>query len=224
MSDIDPRLQAYLDGELRLEDLPATLRERAGEWDRLLGEVARSGPAGAPLGFDRQVMEALRREIGSQVPEESAGRSSRSAGGSSRPAWLEWAVRPRSVRVSPIAALAMAAALALVVTRPWSGADSVGPEADVDGRVFVQFVVEVEGARSVQLAGDFSDWQPMLELADPDGDGIWSGRAPLEPGVHEYMFVIDGTEWMADPNAAGSRDDGFGRKNSLLAVSEISGT
>ena len=217
MSDIDPRLQAYLDGELRLEDLPAALRERAGEWDRLLGEVARSGPAGAPLGFDRQVMEALREEIGSPVPEESAGRGP-------RPAWLEWAVRPRSVRVSPIAALAMAAALALVVTRPWSGAESVGPQEDVDGRVFVQFVVEAEGARSVQLAGDFSDWQPVVELADPDGDGIWSGRVPLEPGVHEYMFVIDGTEWMADPNAAGSRDDGFGRENSLLAVSEISGT
>ena len=217
MNEIDPRLQAYLDGELRLEDLPAALRERAGEWDRLLGQVARSGPAGAPLGFEREVMEALRKEIGSPVPQESAGRTS-------RPAWLEWAVRPRSVRVSPIAALAMAAALALVVTRPWSGADSVGPEADVDGRVFVQFVVEAEGARSVQLAGDFSDWQPLVELADPDGDGTWSGRVPLEPGVHEYMFVIDGTEWMADPNATGSRDDGFGRKNSLLAVSEITGT
>ena len=217
MSKIDPRLQAYLDGELRVEDLPAALRERAGEWDRLLGEVARSGPAGAPLGFDRQVMEALKGEIGSPLPVETAGRTSRSA-------WLEWAFRPRSVRVSPIAALAMAAALALVVARPWSDRDSMHPDAAVDGRVFVQFVVEAEGARSVQLAGDFSDWQPMVELADPDGDGIWTGRVPLEPGVHEYMFVIDGTEWMADPNAAGSRDDGFGRKNSLLAVSEISGT
>ena len=217
MSEIDPRLQAYLDGELRLEDLPAALRARAGEWDRLLGEVARSGQAGAPPGFDRQVMEALRQEVGSTAPVQSAGRTS-------RPAWLEWAVRPRSVRVSPIAALAMAAALALVVTRPWSGADSPGPEAGTDRRVFVQFVVEAEGARSVQLAGDFGDWQPIVELTDPDGDGTWSGRVPLEPGVHEYMFVIDGTEWMADPNAAGSRDDGFGRKNSLLAVSEVSGT
>jgi len=217
VSEIDPRLQAYLDGELRLEDLPAALRERAGEWDRLLGEVARSAPAGAPLGFDRQVMEAIRSEIRGEVPAESDGRTS-------RPAWLEWAIRPRSVRVSPIAALAMAAALALVVIRPWNGTDAAGPEVGVDGRVFVQFVVEAEGARSVQLAGDFSDWQPLVELADPDGDGIWSGRVPLEPGVHEYMFVIDGTEWMADPNAAGSRDDGFGRKNSLLAVSEISGT
>lgn len=217
MNEIDPRLQAYLDGELRLEDLPIALRGRAGEWERLLGEVSRSGAAGAPPGFDRQVMEALREEIGNLVAVEPAGRTS-------RPAWLEWAVRPRSVRVSPIAALGLAAALALIVTRPWSGAVSDSPEAGVAGRVYVQFVVEAEGARSVQLAGDFSDWQPTFELADPDGDGIWSGRVPLEPGVHEYMFVIDGSEWMADPNAVGSRDDGFGRRNSLLAVSEISGT
>ena len=217
MNEIDPRLQAYLDGELRLEDLPVVLRDRAGEWDRLLGEVSRSGQAGAPIGFDAQVMEALRQEIGSPGPAESAGRRS-------RPAWLEWAVRPRSVTVSPIAALGLAAALALVVARPWSGDVPDPREASVTGSVYVQFVVEAEGARSVQLAGDFSDWQPSVELTDPDGDGIWSGRVPLEPGVHEYMFVIDGSEWMADPNADGSRDDGFGRKNSLLAVSEISGT
>ena len=97
-------------------------------------------------------------------------------------------------------------------------------ERSVAGRVYVQFVVEAGAAESVHLAGDFSDWEPTISLDDSDGDGIWSGRVPLEPGVHEYMFVIDGSEWVPDPNAAASRDDGFGRQNSLLAVSPVSGT
>lgn len=222
MNEIDPRLQAYLDGELRVEDLPVVLRERAEKWDLLLGEVSRSAPAAAPVGLDQRVLEAIRKEA-------SAGSvASSPAPSSHRPAWLEWAIRPRTFTVSPIAALGMAAALALVVLRPWNGATPVDSGIDVAestaASVYVQFVVEAEGAESVHVAGDFSEWQPTIELADPDGDGFWSGRVPLEPGVHEYMFVIDGSEWVTDPNAAGSRDDGFGRRNSLLAVSEFSGT
>ncbi|MCL7976447.1 MAG: glycogen-binding domain-containing protein [marine benthic group bacterium] len=219
MSEIDLRIQAYLDGELRLEDLPLALRESAEEWDRLLAEVARSAPAGAPSGFDSRVVAAIRKA----GPAPGVRNMDPSP---DRPAWLDWAIRPRSVRISPIAALGLAAALALVVLRPWTGVD-MAPETEPDllaRSVYVQFVVQAEGAESVHLAGDFSEWQPAIALSDPDGDGVWSGRVPLEPGVHEYMFVIDGSEWISDPNAAVSRDDGFGRQNSLLAVTAISGT
>ena len=209
MNQLDPRLQAYLDGELRLEDLPVELRDRAAGWDGLLDEFARSAPAGAPLGFDGRVMREIRSttRLASRVP-----------------AWVEWAIRPRSIRVSPLAGLAVAATLVLAVVQPWSDRSSSSEEAQVAGRVYVQFLVEAGEAESVHLAGDFSDWQPTISLDDSDGDGVWSGRVPLEPGGHEYMFVIDGSEWVPDPNAAGSRDDGFGRRNSLLAVSSVSGT
>jgi hypothetical protein len=217
VNEIDPRIQAYLDGELRLEDLPAGLRDRAVEWDRLFGVMSRSAPAGAPAGFETRVLGAIRES----ASLEETSRGDRTA---ARPGWLEWAVRPRSVRVSPLAALGMAAALALLVLRPWSGTGPLPDQGVPAGSVYVQFVVEAEAAESVHLAGDFSEWQPSIALSDPDGDGVWSGRVPLEPGVHEYMFVIDGSEWISDPNAAVSRDDGFGRQNSLLAVSEISGT
>ena len=60
MTEMDPRLQAYLDGDLRLEDLPAELRERAVGWDGLLDQFARSAPAGAPLGLDHRVMTEIR--------------------------------------------------------------------------------------------------------------------------------------------------------------------
>lgn len=210
MSAMDPRLQAYLDGELDPAQLPEELRERAGRWDELLDRVARSGPAGAPMGLETRVMAAIAADV--RRPSAFAR-------------WIEWAVRPRQIRISPLTALGVAAAVALLVARPWSvGSPGEPVAAGVAGPVYVQFVVEAEGAESVHLAGDFSDWQPTIALADPDGDGVWTGRIPLAPGVHEYMFVIDGSEWIQDPNAAGSRDDGFGRKNSLVAIAPVSGT
>jgi len=209
MNGIDPRLQAYLDGELRLEDLPVELRDRAVGWDGLLDQIARSAPAGAPLGLDHRVMTEIRAR------SEPTNHVSQ---------WFAWAIRPRAIRVSPLAGLAVAAALVLAVVRPWTGGPATSVEAPVAGQVYVQFLVEAGTAESVHLAGDFSDWQPTISLDDSDGDGIWSGRVPLEPGVHEYMFVIDGSEWVPDPNATGSRDDGFGRQNSLLAVTSVSGT
>ncbi|MGW8283385.1 MAG: glycogen-binding domain-containing protein [Gemmatimonadota bacterium] len=209
MNEMDSRLQAYLDGELQLEDLPAELRERAAGWDVLLDQFARSAPSGAPPGLADRVMEVVRSTGG------SADRS---------PSWVAWMIRPRVIRVSPLAGLAAAAVLMLAFVQPWSGSAPSSSEESLAGRVYVQFLVEAEAAQSVHLAGDFSDWQPTISLDDSDGDGIWSGRVPLEPGVHEYMFVIDGSEWVPDPNASGSLDDGFGRQNSLLTVSSVSGT
>jgi 1,4-alpha-glucan branching enzyme len=123
-----------------------------------------------------------------------------------------------------LAAAAAVAVLLLVLTKPWSeraGDTDVGPIA---GRVYVQFVVDVPSAETVHVVGDFTEWEPSIALADPDGDGVWSGRVALEPGVHEYMFVIDGADWMTDPNASSYHDDGFGQQNAVLAVSELDGT
>ena len=56
---MDSRLQAYLDGDLPLERLPAQLRTKAEAWDGLLEEVRAGTPAGAPLGLDTRVLAAL---------------------------------------------------------------------------------------------------------------------------------------------------------------------
>jgi hypothetical protein len=32
------------------------------------------------------------------------------------------------------------------------------------------------------------------------------------------MFIVDGREWVADPNAPTVRDDGFGNRNSVMRV------
>jgi 1,4-alpha-glucan branching enzyme len=84
--------------------------------------------------------------------------------------------------------------------------------------VYVQFMLDAPSATSVAVAGDFTDWEPAFTLDDPDGDGIWAGRIPVRPGVHAYMFVVDETQWMTDPNAGRYQDDGFGNRNAVLAV------
>lgn len=94
----------------------------------------------------------------------------------------------------------------------------------MDDRVYVQFVISAPDARTVALAGTFNEWNPSIQLSDPDGDGLWTGRVALEPGVHEYMFVIDGSEWRPDPNAISYIDDGFGQRNSVLAITPVNET
>ncbi len=50
------------------------------------------------------------------------------------------------------------------------------------------------------------------------------GRVSLQPGVHQYMFVIDGSDWITDPNAVSYQDDGFGQRNAVVAISSLNGT
>lgn len=199
---MDSRLQAYLDGAIPLEELPADLRAEAARWSALAEDIRRSSPSGAPLGFETRVLEALD-----------------DARSPARPRWVEWLLRPRLVPVPPAAVLAAAAMIAIVALIGLPGGGAVD-----DSRVYVQFVVDAPAAETVHLVGDFTEWQPTVELTDLDGDGVWSGRVPLLPGVHEYMFVIDGADWITDPNAAGYQDDGFGQQNALVAVSGLNGT
>ena len=200
---MDTRLQAYLDGDIDLSELPAELRAEAAAWDGLLEDIRRGSPAGAPLGLESRVLGAVTGEAPSSLPS-----------------WVGWLLRPRWVPVPPAAAIA--AAVALVAAVGLLGPR--GADAPDDALVYVQFVVDAPAAETVHLVGDFNEWQPTVELEDLDGDGVWSGRVPLQPGVHEYMFVIDGSDWITDPNAVGYQDDGFGQRNALVAVSEFNGT
>ena len=83
-----------------------------------------------------------------------------------------------------------------------AGGPGRGPLARADtstaGRGIVSSSSSSQGVAvgSVAVAGDFTDWQPSFTLDDPDGDGVWSGRIPVRPGVHAYMFLVDEREWI----------------------------
>ena len=84
----------------------------------------------------------------------------------------------------------------------------------------MRFVFYNPAAKSVHIAGTFNDWQigRQFQLVDLGQNGIWSITLMLEPGEYEYMFLVDGKEWMTDPAAMDFRSDGFGRKNSIVEV------
>lgn len=201
-------LHRHLDGDVPFESLEGEVREKADEWARMLATFRASAPRdAAPPWLEQKVMgeiEAL-REPG------VLGRL------------FAWLIEPAATRVPPLAAGLVAAALALVILLPGRAPDPIavaGPQGSpgVESITYVQFVLDAPNARTVAVAGDFSDWEPSFRLEDIDGDGIWTGRVPVRPGVHGYMFLIDGTEWQTDPYADRYQDDGFGNRNAILAV------
>ena len=85
----------------------------------------------------------------------------------------------------------------------------------------VQFSLRLTGskAQSIAIAGDFNQWDLQSnQLEDSDGDGVWIATLKLPPGRYEYMFVLDGKEWLPDPNASRFVKDGFGNKNAILEI------
>lgn len=85
-------------------------------------------------------------------------------------------------------------------------------------QVFVRLVLVQPDARSVSVAGDFNGWNPAHTKLDRTDGGVWTVTIPLKPGRYEYMFVIDGKQWIADPLAAEDAGDGFGSQNAVLDV------
>jgi pullulanase len=54
-------------------------------------------------------------------------------------------------------------------------------------------------ATSVAVAGSFNDWSTSANKMTKGSDGVWSLTMTLEPGVHEYKFVVNGSSWKLDP-------------------------
>lgn len=196
-------IRRYLDEEIGLDDLGGDVRGEAQAWERLLvafrSEAADAPP---PPWLEERVMAEIRT-----LPEPGALARA-----------LAWMVRPLSIRVPPLAAGLAAAAVVTLALWPGRGApepDASGPAATV---VYVQFELKAPGARSVAVGGDFDGWSGANVLEDPDGDGVWTGRVAVQPGLHTYMFLVDGSDWVTDPEANRYTDDGFGNRNAVLAV------
>ncbi|MGB8226028.1 MAG: AAA family ATPase [Sedimentisphaerales bacterium] len=99
---------------------------------------------------------------------------------------------------------------------------------DVDGRLndfygtrqfggAVKFVSLYPRARSVQIAGDFNNWQPQQTTMKPAQDGKWELALTLAPGKYRYRMVVDG-QWQQDPYNEQVEMNPFGEFNSVLEV------
>lgn len=127
---------------------------------------------------------------------------------------LGWWLERQTVmlHVRPIWGLAAAAVLGALILVPGGAAPSPGPN-----EVVISFVAPFPEATSVAVAGSFTGWRPV-PLRREGGEGVFLGRVVVEAGVHEYMFVVDGDRWVADPLAESYVEDGFGRMNSVLVA------
>ena len=153
-----------------------------------------------------------------RVMQEIARGESVRAPGAGVAGW-RWVIRPRQFAVSPLGALAMAAALAaLMLALPRRGPRS-GLPAEAARREF-QFVVVVPRAARVALVGDFNDWDATRTPMRPAqrGGSVWTAVLPLSPGRYRYAFLVDSSRWLADPAAPHVHDDEFGAPSSVVTV------
>ena len=193
---LDPRIHRALDGELDRAAL--TAQERA-LVERLDEAVARLAELPAAPGLARRVLGIIRRPLESPVAR-----------------LRRWLTSPQPVTVSlrPVYTLVIAV---LVVAALWRAPGSTPRLSAQEG--VAQFVARFPEAHSVAVVGAFNDWRPeATPLSDDDHDGVWDARVILPAGQHEYMFVVDGERWVADPMAGRYVDDGFGRQNAVLVV------
>lgn len=81
----------------------------------------------------------------------------------------------------------------------------------------VEFSLSAPQARSVFVAGDFTEWNPSSHPLKQDKKGVWRIFLRLNPGQYEYRFFVDG-EWQNDPNCCSFRENPFGTSNCLKTV------
>ena len=203
MREFHPLVKRWLDGELSAEQLGAELAGELAEARALLAAVDRA-PVALDPALDHRVMAALARR-----PRTRWGRA------------LEWigASHELRLRVRPwmVGALAAAAALVLLLA-PARQSGAPATVAQKAESVYVKFVLYAPGAHQVGIAGTFNQWNAQATPLAPAGaPGVWAATLSLPVGQHLYAFVVDGRRWVADPTAP-AVDDGFGRRNSVIAV------
>ncbi len=222
MNDSERLVQRFLDQELSPEERvhfiarlgrDEALRRHVIEIEQLALDASRLPRPSVPPGFVESVLNRV-------VPVRQAA----------VPAWRRVAnalAAPRTLRwnlASAAAALAIVAIaagmLATLLTRdPARDTTRALTAADPpDPTVLVRLVVVLPDAGTVEVAGDFNGWDPSRTPLTPAAGGAWTVTLPLQPGRYEYMFVVNGQQWIADPFAVEENGDGFGSRNAVLDV------
>ena len=215
---MNDRIHAYLDGELPLEALTEAEIAEVLAFEQELGTVTASLRAVAVPDLSARVMASLPAQGPRPRPWARAMEGLREA---------LWSVRTFTVTWRPAYALGgVAAMVGLLSLWPAGAGGPITPSAVTGGNMvattteaerpalYVQFRLDAPEADRVELAGSFTGWTPEYELVET-AEGVWTALIPLEPGVHDYTFVINGEQWVLDPYAP-QVDDDFGGSNNRL--------
>lgn len=225
----DELLRQYLDGELNDEQESAVLKIAAGDpamremlrlertlLNSFMSLHASDAEIKIPENFTDSVMSRIENKVSVQKEEKETGNSFS-------------LFTPREMVLRPVYAAAAVLLLSIgfgyLFTIPQTGeiviADDYETSTQVvserESEIWIRFVYFDESAETIEVAGDFSDWDPVALSSEFIGDKqVWTGLIPVPRGEHRYMFVKDGEEWLTDPLAAVQQDDGFGNKNAIL--------
>jgi hypothetical protein len=170
--------------------------------------------------FDERVMEAI--EMPDVIPLHPAQRE-------------PWIRRPWTISITPVRALAAAAAaVALIALGVWrEGAPtpqfaarpaaapmmSVADAEPMDDNGFRlhQFVYHDPAAHKVEIEGDFNNWDGTRMPLTRSAEGMWSTSIPLKPGTYQYQFVVDDSLRVTDPTMPKMTSE-FGSANSVIMI------
>jgi hypothetical protein len=90
-------------------------------------------------------------------------------------------------------------------------------ENPLEGLRNTEFRMEAPAAKSVKLAGDFTEWEKAPLDMVQSYDGTWFTIVPLLPGTYSYRFIVDG-QWLDDPQCAKHVPNPFGSEDAVLSV------
>jgi chromosome partitioning protein len=89
--------------------------------------------------------------------------------------------------------------------------------SETEGRAVV-FTLEAPDDAKVQIAGDFTSWNPeTLDSWTSNGKQLWRKVFFIKPGSYEYKYLING-RWLRDPCNTRTVSDNFGGTNSMIEV------
>jgi anti-sigma factor RsiW len=204
-------IRRFLDGELDGAEREALAKSRAAdpELDREVTTLTgiRDALAGSSEGLEP------RPDLADRVMAAVATAPLRRRG---RP-WL------RASR-SLIPAMAVAGLALVLAAQPFArrpGLTAAAPpatgakdEAPTAAHV-AHFRLVAPSAHTVELAGEWSGWTPVL--LSRDASGAWTTSVELPAGEWRYQFIVDGA-WVDDPLAEGYRPDGYGGRNAVITL------
>lgn len=86
------------------------------------------------------------------------------------------------------------------------------------GTTPVRLVFRAPQASQVHVVGDFNDWRLDAHPMFAAGQGVWVLDVHLHQGLYEYLFHVDGRDYVVDPRNPMRKPNPYGDFNSALLI------
>lgn len=77
--------------------------------------------------------------------------------------------------------------------------------------------IDAPEAQSVEVTGNFCDWERGRHPLRRDANGTWKAVLTLSPGRYEYRLLVDG-RWQDDPTCHDRVPNPFGTENCVFTA------